>query len=187
MASAPTTLWVGLGVLALALVLPACDEKAPPPPPAPSARAPVEALDPDALLEGTVVAHGVRLPQGSRIIAQDAIGFTVEVQQPFERVASYLRDRVDAGSTVTGPGRTTFLDARSKATGQDGPELKIVLIRKGFGTQVHVDRTKPPGVPIPPPVSSAFDPPLGPPEPEDDGLDVLSDEARSFMEKAKRR
>ncbi len=125
--------------LAAPLVLWGC-ERDRQPPPAPSAVV-VEATDPDMLLEGPLTVMGLRLPAGADIAGKNVTAASVRIPQPMEKVASYLRAHLEASSVETGPQKTVFSQARPKGA-TSGPLLKVIVVRKLFGTEllINLDR-----------------------------------------------
>lgn len=147
-------------VLVAALGVSACGPSDQGPPP-PSSAVVFEEVDPEALVEGNVVALGVRLPEGSEITGEDPFGLQAMVPHPLERVSSYMRSHVDAKSVETGPQRTVFVDARRVGAGDKEPHLKIIVARRQFGTQLTFIKTPHGGLPSP-----NTNPPETPPLPE---------------------
>lgn len=139
--------------LAAPLALEGCerDREAPP---APSAVV-VEAADPEMLLEGPLVVMGLRLPVGAEISGKNVTAASVRVPHPMEKVASYLRAHLEAPSVDTGPQKTVFSQARPKGA-TSGPLLKIVVVRRLFGTELLINQDRDPNkVAAPSPGSSA--------------------------------
>jgi len=131
-------------------------------PPPPSSAVVFGDVDPEALIEGNVVALGVRLPAGSEITGEDPFGLQATVPHSLEKVSSYMRAHVDAKSVETGPQRTVFIDARRVGAGEKEPHLKIIVARHQFGTQLTFIKTPRGGTPSPYINPSAEMPPLPP-------------------------
>ncbi len=108
-----------------------------------------DAVDPDALVEGNVVAFGVRLPAGSEITGEDPFGLQATVPHSLEKVSSYMRVRLDAKAVETGPQRTVFIDARRLGATEKEPHLKIIVARDNFGTKLTFTKTPRGGFPSP--------------------------------------
>lgn len=142
-----------VALVAAALALSGC-ERDREPAPAPSA-AVVEAADPDMLLEGPLVVMGLRLPVGADVSGKNLTAASVRVPHPMEKVASYLRAHLDAPSVDTGPQKTVFSQARPKGV-STGPLLKIVVVRRLFGTELLINQDRDPNrVATPSPGTSA--------------------------------
>jgi hypothetical protein len=118
-----------------------------------------DAVDPEALVEGNVVAFGVKLPAGAEITGEDPFGLQAMVPNSLEKVSSYMRARLDAQSVETGPQRTVFLDARRVGAQANDIHLKVIVARRGFGTQLTFIKTPRGGFPSPYAISSAEAPP----------------------------
>jgi hypothetical protein len=134
-------------------------------PPPPSSAVVFGEVDPEALVEGNVVALGVRLPAGSEITGEDPFGLQATVPYSLEKVSSYMRAHVEAKSVETGPQRTVFIDARHLGAGGKEPHLKIIVARHQFGTQLTFIKTPHGGTPSPYINPTAEMP--APPEPSD--------------------
>lgn len=114
-------------------------ERDPEPPPAPAPSA-VEAFDPEMLVEGPVVVFGLRLPDGATVRGQHVTAAAVTIPHPMEKVASYLRAKLEPDTVETGPDKTVFLGARPKGSTPSDPTLKIVVSRTSVGTEVILNR-----------------------------------------------
>lgn len=153
-------------VLAAAGVVGGCGETTAPGPPAPSASAaPVDELEEGELAEGAAAGFGFPFPAKLRIESRSEDRVAAWGPVPFEEVANYVRARVDAAQTSTGPGKTVFDGVKIKAPrplhdaekvddklGENDHEvLRIDVSRTNRGwTQVVVHRsirrTAPPGL-----------------------------------------
>ena len=128
--------------------------------PAPSAVV-VEAVDPDSLSEGPLVVMGLRLPAGADIAGQNVSAASVRVPHTMEKVASCLRAHLDAAAVETGPQKTVFSQARPRSASA-GPLLKIVAIRRLFGTELLINVVRDPARPAAPaPMKPSDDPKPG--------------------------
>ena len=128
------------GLVASLLACQACGSKKDTEPTPVASGAP-EPTDPNDLVEGPVQAMGLTMPLGSRIRAQDAIGFAIEIPMPMERVANYFRTRLKSQKVLTGPNRTIFVGVTPPA-GEDRL-LHLVVRRKGVGSEVYVSYEAP--------------------------------------------
>jgi hypothetical protein len=158
-----------LATAASLLALAACDKSEPAPPP-PSSAVVIDAIDPEALVEGDLTSHGLKMPVGSKVQGENPVGAAIHVPHPLERVSSYFRARVDAKSVETGPNKTVFLEARRRGATQGEPYLKIIVVRRSFGTDVLFSRAMRPGTPSPliTPSSAEVAPPTPSLEPPDE-------------------
>jgi len=96
---------------------------APAPPPPPSASAPLDELAPEELAEGPATAFGLPLPAKLKVQRIAQFEVRAQGQVPFERVANYVRHRVDAASILTGPAKTLFEDVKVKRPRGTPPPL----------------------------------------------------------------
>lgn len=129
-------------------VVTACGPSDPGPPP-PSSAVPIDAVDPEALVEGNLVVLGVRMPVGSEANGQDALGAAVKVPHSLELVSSYMRARLEAKNVETGPHKTVFVDARRPGAEPKEPDLKVIVARRSFGAEVTFIKTPRGGTPSP--------------------------------------
>jgi hypothetical protein len=98
--------------LSAALAAPSgCGETtAPPAPPAPTETAPtpIDELAPDELAEGPASAFGFPFPARLQVDSRTRDRVSAVGPAAFEDVANYVRRRVDAAQTSTGPGKTVL-------------------------------------------------------------------------------
>jgi hypothetical protein len=111
-----------------------CDEPAVDAPAAPaetSRSTPVDTTKPGEIAEGKEQAFGLVLPRDMRITTR--IGDTVMTvgRLPFEHVANYVRERVDALQVNIGPSRTQFKNAVVRADNSKVVEVEVVVVRDG--------------------------------------------------------
>ncbi len=109
--------------LAVAALLAGCGETTKPAPPPDRPReevAPIDELAEGELPEGRVFAFGLPVPDGMRLEPRSNLVVTAIGPVPFEEVANFVRDRVEAGQTTTGPSKTVF--DRVKIKTPRGPE-----------------------------------------------------------------
>lgn len=148
-------------MIAVALLLPGCDDPAPAPPPVASIH--VDEVDPHALPEGTLEMFGIRFPAQS--VATTTMSDYGVVRVPFqaERVANYVRQRIDFASVEVGPTSTIYTGVVPKASPALGP-FTIIVRRQTFSAEVilRMDPTAALGRPIltPPPDPNAPPPQL---------------------------
>jgi len=123
------------------------DEK---PPPQPYVRPPRERIEPRAadearpgeLAEGTEKAFGLPIPRRMALKARFPDAVYAEAAVSPERVANYVRERVEAAQVETGPGKTVW----DKAVVKGGPTtpLRVEVTRVGSTTRLVVrDLTRP--------------------------------------------
>lgn len=144
-------------VLLAAAGLAGCGETTAPAPPAPSASAaPVDELAEGELAEGQAAGFGFPFPAKLRVESRTDDRVAAWGPVPFEEVANYVRARVDAEQTSTGPGKTVFdrvtiksprplheVEKSDETLGEDDLEvLRIDVSRTNRGwTQVVVNRS----------------------------------------------
>lgn len=86
-----------------------CEDSVAPPPPAPGpSAAPIDHLADDELAEGSSTAFGFPFPEQLRVSSRRGNRVAAWGPVPFEQVANYVRSRVEAQQTTTGPGKTLF-------------------------------------------------------------------------------
>lgn len=112
-----------------------------PPPVAPTASVDVpvaaDQLRPGELAEGDEELFGLRAPRGMRIARHFAETMSAVGQHAAERVANYVRDRVEAERIEVGPTRTVFLNAMVRGD-TSGKRLRIEVIQHPSRTELVV-------------------------------------------------
>lgn len=96
-------------------------------------------VEPDALVEGSIEAFGVKMPKDSVVQEETPSRISVVVPYSIERVATYFRERLSADSVDVGPRRTIFENARLKGVA-GGVPANVSVNRNGTSTLVHVSR-----------------------------------------------
>lgn len=116
----------------------ACDDPALAVPPLVSASArPPDEIDPNELLEGKVDAFGLKMPMRASVTKHTPDWVLLDLPYPLERVSSYLRVRLEAGSVDVGPSRTVFREATVK-TGDPNHRFEVVVSRVGGASRVSM-------------------------------------------------
>ena len=105
--------------------------------PTASASAKLEA-EPTGLVESPREVFGVHMPVGTKPKTQLPDFVVVYVPYSTERVANYLRERLDGAADV-GPNRTVFSGVTPRGV-PDSRHLLIVVEPDGFGARVTLKR-----------------------------------------------
>lgn len=115
------------------------DVETPPVPPVASAVVPTAAdqLRPGELAEGSEELFGLRAPRGMRVARRFEEAVSALGQHSAERVANYVRDRVDAERIEVGPTRTVFLNATVRGD-TSGKRLRIEVVQHPTRTELVV-------------------------------------------------
>lgn len=129
-------------------------ETAPPPVAAIPSAVPVAAdqLRPGELAEGTDEMFGLLAPRGLRVVRRFTESMSAVGEPSAERVANYVRDRVDAERVEFGPTRTVFSNATVRGD-VSGKRLRIEVIQHPSRTELVVRDVTP--IPIDPDLSEA--------------------------------
>jgi len=129
-------------------------ETAPPPVGAVPSAVPVAAdqLRPGELAEGTEQMFGLLAPRGLRVVRRFADSVSAVGEPSAERVANYVRDRVDPERVDFGPTRTVFSNATVRGD-TSGKVLRIEVIQHPSRTELVVRDVTP--VPIEPDLTEA--------------------------------
>lgn len=120
------------------------------PQPAPSAKVIPTAGDqlrPGELAEGEERMFGLLAPRDMRVVRRFAESISAVGAPSAERVANYVRERVDAERIEIGPARTVFANARVKGDTSDAL-LRIEVIQHPSRTELIVRDITP--VPVEP-------------------------------------
>jgi hypothetical protein len=135
---------ISIGLCSLFLTLAACRRSETEQTPLASSTAPA----PDQVASTDVVESqqdlfGLPLPIGMRISERMQFQAKAIGKLPFEQVANYVRDHVDAKNVETGPSSTVFEAAKVKkprpaAGGKAYPDLVMRVVVKKSGTQTEV-------------------------------------------------
>ena len=145
---------VALSSLLLATLVGACKDKtltADSSPRGTTSARPMSSQSPDRLAPGELgpgkeKAFGLVLPAAVRVIVREPFRVLCEGRVEPERVANYLRERVEAESVGVGSVRTIFEKAVVKDT--KGPRLRIEVVKIEGGTRVLVHDLTPPYKPL---------------------------------------
>lgn len=136
--------------LLTALLLVGCEDEPPPPPPKKAAEPPPPAPDqlaPGELAEGDEDAFGMKLPRRMRVIKRHGDVVVAQGMLSLERVANYVRDRVDTNQVETGPAKTVFIDAIVEA--HPKRKMRLEVSQSGPRTTLFIKAHIPKGKHIP--------------------------------------
>jgi len=136
---------VFLGVVAAGGVTAGCGQDPPPPPPpgeAAAPQAPIDELAEGELSEGTASAFGLPLPSSLQVRTRSDRRVLAVGPPPLEEVANFVRARVDAKETVTGPTKTVLDGVTVKAPrAGSGPRLPASRTDVDEVLKVEISRT----------------------------------------------
>ena len=111
-------------------------------PPAASSGPAATSVDPNGLVEGEAEIFGMRLPTRTSVNRQTPLSAGAQIPWPFDRVASYFRERLDAESVEVGPRNTIFRHAKIKGD-PSGETYNVVVKRTGHTAEVAFRKESP--------------------------------------------
>lgn len=113
-------------------------------PPVASSGPAAASVDPNSLVEGEAEIFGMRLPTRTSVNRQTPLSAGAQIPWPFDRVASYFRERLDAESIEVGPRNTIFRHAKIKGD-TSGETYNVVVKRTGHTAEVAFRKDSRPG------------------------------------------